>query len=203
MAEQLTNRFDFESLFTTPLGQEPPSDSPLDDRTDAALEARFRSYRQADDLNWLLEGIGKPQEALEAPAGTKTAASDDWSLKGLAGATATDLGMGAVEGPRQAVGGMRDAAQSILDFTDTVGDWAESKFALGGMQIMDAEGNFDPRYLDPEEWADAQRAGMTDPQLPKVGEGSTVTSSAIRSIAQFLTGFGMAGRAMGGFHVRR
>ena len=54
--------FDFEKLFDIPQGEALPSDGPDDDRTDAALVSRERSYQQAGDLNWLLEGSQPPAD---------------------------------------------------------------------------------------------------------------------------------------------
>ena len=176
-------RFDFEKLFAVPNGEELPNDAPDDDRTDAAMESRFQSYRQGEDLNWLLEATeppARPQEAQSAETGTP---------RGLADAAAMDIGMGAVESPRQIVGGMRDAVQSIVDLEEEViglSGFLERGLPLGGVRI--GSGGFD--YLSPDELAAAKEAG--EEELPQIGEPRTVTGGAVRSISQFLTGFRLA-----------
>ena len=114
------DRFDFEKLFDVPNGEPLPSDSPNDDRTDAAMAARIRSYRQAEDLNWLLDGaepsVREGGPAIDAGGGDVAGKTKGQPLRigpaelpGIAGAAAMDMGMGAVEALRQVVGGMRDA----------------------------------------------------------------------------------------------
>ena len=99
---------------------------------------------------------------------------------------------GVIEGPRQAVGGMRDAVQSIMDFEESFTDVAgrlESLVPLGGVQIYDQEGRFRPDYLSPEEWQRAMAEGGQE-ALPPIGEPSTLTGAGIRGITQFVRRFG-------------
>jgi hypothetical protein len=139
---QLTPQsFDFERLFDVPQGAALPSDGPASDRTDTALESRARAYRQADDLNWLLQGTGVRRVPLSESEDSELPAQADNAsrgLRGLSSAAAMDLGLGAVETPRQVVGGMRDAVQSMIDLEeDVVGlsGWLERNFPAGGIRI--------------------------------------------------------------------
>lgn len=194
MPEPLSDRFDFEKLFTVPNSEPLPSDGVSDDRTDAGLIAREQSYRQADDLNWLLEGtepaVTEGGPAIDIGGGTTAVKPKGQPLRiapeglpGMAGAIATDMGMGAVEAPRQAVGGMRDAVQSIIDIGEEVDRWK----SLGGITFTDEEGNLSIDYKNADEWralVDANQ--VTEPDLPTVSAASTVTGGGIRAITQFM-----------------
>lgn len=181
--------FGFDGLFATSAGEPLPSDAPGTDRVDNAIQERERSYKQADDLNWLIEGTQQAQEPQEPEAATE----DEPEPPGLAGAILRDVGRGAAELPAQVVGGFRDAAQSVLDLGNTL----EEMMPLGGGQIFDAQGNFDPRFLSSQELA-ADRAEGESLELPGVREPTTITGGAVRGISQFLAGFGVAGKAIGG-----
>ena len=94
-----------------------------------------------------------------------------------------DLGMGAVEAPRQVVGGMRDATQSIID----LGEEADRWHSLGGITFTDEKGNFSLDYKSPSEWRALTEGGqVTEPDLPTVSAPSTVTGGGIRAITQFM-----------------
>ena len=180
--------FDFEKLFDSPSGDALRDDGIGNDRTDTALVARERSYRQGIDFSWLLEGARKPTDSMELRQPTDSADATR-GLPGLAGAMAADMGMGAVEGPRQIVGGMRDAVQSIVDMGEIADEW----HSLGGITFTDEQGNFSMDLKSAAEWRALTGAGqVTEPDLPTVGGASTITGRGVRSIAQFLTGFRLA-----------
>jgi hypothetical protein len=164
-------------------------DAPDDDRTDNALKARVEAYEQGDALNWLLEG----SETQEQPEAKTTEAKPNGKAQ-LEGSMLGTVAAGISELPRQALGGVRDAAQSILEF----GDWVESKAGLGGIQIFDEEGNIAPELLSGTSFAAKRKKGMKGPTLPDVGEPKTVIGGAVRPIARFLGPFGLAAKAMGG-----
>lgn len=177
-----SDSFDFEKLFDAPEGEPLPSDGPNDDRTDMALGSRLRAYRQADDLNWLLDGTRTPANSLQEQRAPKALEDGTRDLPGLAGAGAKDVGMGATEAPRQIVGGMRDAVQSIVDMGKMADEWR----SLGGITFTDEQGNFSLDYKSPSEWRALTEGGqVTEPDLPTVGAPSTTTGGAVRAISQF------------------
>lgn len=178
---------DFDKLFGTFAGDDLPDDAPGDDRSDSAVMERERSYRQAVDLDWLV-GSEEPQQ---------DQGEEERGPLGLAGAAAADMAMGAVEGPRQVLGGMRDMAQSVLDLSDWAGDLAEKQFPIGGLQIFDKDGNFDLSVLSSKELKKAREKGLTGLELPDIKDPETNTGAAVRGISQFLSGFGVAGKVLG------
>lgn len=158
-----------------------PDDAPGNDRTDLALRARASIKDNASNLDWLL---GSP--SLTAPSGptieqlirgNEPKAADT----GVAASVLSDVGRGLVEGPRQAVGGVRDAAQAMIDLWDEAGDWLESKVPLGGIELMNSAGQIVPRRVGPDELA-ARDGSVT---LPEVAKAETVTGGMIRGISQF------------------
>lgn len=108
----------------------------------------------------------------------------DWASKFATGAAAvaSDVGRGAIEAPRQIIGGVRDAAQAAIDGVGAVGDWLSTNVA-----DLDALAGFPPK------------AGTTTvmPQLPGVKQPSTTTAGMVRGISQFLAGFIGGGKALG------
>jgi hypothetical protein len=96
-----------------------------------------------------------------------------------------DVARGATEAPRQAVGGVRDAAQSILDF----GDWIETQAPLGGVQVFNEAGEFDPRILSGKSFAKERKKGRKL-ELPDVSEAKSTTGNVIRHVTQFMVPYG-------------
>src|SRR3990167_9598231 len=160
-------------------------DTPNDDRTDNALKARTNAYEQGDALNWLLEGTETQEQPMPQTRPTKKNGAEPLSQEG--GMVTVDIG-------RQTIGGVRDAAQNILE----LGDWIESKAGLGGIQIFDEEGKIAPELLSGTTFAAKRKKGMTGPILPDVGQPQTIAGGIVRPIAQFLAPFGLASKAMGG-----
>lgn len=79
--------------------------------------------------------------------------------------------------PRQAVGGVRDAAQAMLDFIGWVAEEGVSPVAeTVGLPAMPEGSRF---------------------TLPEVSEPTGILGSVTRVIAQFATGFGIAGKVLG------
>lgn len=142
-----------------------PDDAPGVDTVDQALVARAEEHEQGQDLKWLLE-TAPPPDTTDSAVGA--------AVTGLA------------ELPRQALGGVRDAAQEILD----LGTWLEEKVPLGGVQILDEEGNFAPKFVGPEELEK-----LKPPELPTVDPAKTTGGAVVRSVAQFLAPFSVISKA--------
>lgn len=149
-------------------------DGPNDDRTDHALRGRSDAYEQAGALQWLMESAPAPKPE------AKPARSVEGAAKTGSGALSTIV-TGFGEAPRQALGGIRDAAQSTLEFGDWVGQYLPGDF-YEGMRALEAK---------------LTGVGIGD-QLPDVGEPKTAIGSGVRAISQFLAPFGVAGKLMGG-----
>ena len=162
---------------TTALPGDLLNDAPGDDRTDHALKARYQSFEEADALAWLLDG-------------TDASAQPDIEPEARAAGTGSPAGTiarGFAELPRQAVGGVRDAAQNILDFADWLGQAAEQRLPIGGVQLFDAAGNFNVDYVPPTALAKGRAAGtIGTPSIPDVGQPQTTAGSVIRPITQFM-----------------
>jgi len=141
-------------------------DGPTDDRTDHALKARADGYQQANDLELMLNSVELPPQEGGSAVGTVVE------------------GFGEI--PRQALGGVRDAAQSTLEFLEYLGANAEALAPIGGLQIFE-DGEFSPAYIPPSELAAGRKAGtVTSPDLPDVGKPRTALGSGVRSITQFV-----------------
>jgi hypothetical protein len=170
-------------------------DAPGDDRTDNALKARTEAYDQALDLDWMLQAV-EPAEAAtpeqEPERGSKTELLSrfmETAALGVLGAKASfsgdlargavrlapkvakDVGLGAIEAPRQIVGGIRDAVQSIVDFSD----WSA--------QIL-------PGYSTVKEFEDALESRIGELKLPEVSEAKSATGSGLRAISPFVSRYG-------------
>jgi len=92
--------------------------------------------------------------------------------------------------PRQALGGVRDAAQSFLEFAEWAGARAEENFPLGGVQVFDEAGNFAPSYVPPAELEKGRAGGkIKNPKLPDVGASSITAGAVVRSVTQFMVPF--------------
>jgi hypothetical protein len=162
---------------TTALPGDLLNDAPGDDRTDHALKARYQSFEEADALAWLLDGTdASAQPDTERDAhGARTGSPAGTIVRGFA------------ELPRQAVGGVRDAAQNILDFSDWLGQAAEQRLPIGGVQIFDKEGNISFDYIPPATLKAGRDAGTIEtPDLPDVGQPQTTAGAIIRPITQFM-----------------
>lgn len=112
-------------------------------------------------------------EALAAQASMEAGAGD--TLKAVAG----DVAGGTIEAPRQAVGGVRDAAQSTVDFIQ----WAGG--SLGNLARRAA--GKEPLDLSTED----------NFKLPGVAAPRTATGAAVRNAAQFFAEFAGVGKVTG------
>lgn len=97
-------------------------------------------------------------------------------------AVAKDVGGGLRDAPGQVLGGVVDAFSEMDQFMQQV-------LPIGGMQLFDKDGNFDPSLISSEEvlrqhGADEDLFSMIAPD-----KSDTVTGGFVRATAQFLTGF--------------
>lgn len=101
----------------------------------------------------------------------------DWAKR--AGA---DVGGGTVEAPRQAVGGVMDALGEMDQFMQQV-------LPIGGVQIWDDSGAFNPAFISSDQMMANNKAGEDLFTMLAPAEADTATGGFVRSTAQFLTGF--------------
>lgn len=118
----------------------------------------------------------------ETAAAAADALAKRRSMLETAGAVGKDIAKGAMETPRQIMGGMRDAVQAAINGIGAVGDWLNTNVA-----DLDAAVGLTPKA--------GQKTEM--PQLPGVKQAESVTGGVVRSVAQFLTGFVGAGKVLG------
>lgn len=123
------------------------------------------------------------QPAGDAPEDAAPAEGQTW--QDYAKAALMDMGEGAVEAPRQAVGGMMEAVTEA-------GEFVADMFNIGELQITNPEtGELDLDLLSREEVL-AQREEFPDREIiaqMTPPEADSVTGNFVRSTAQFLTGF--------------
>ena len=162
------------------------NDAPGHDTTDIALASRAEAYNKADALGWLLEGQeSAPEEnAAQPPAAEDNTSYVNASKRNFSFAGKVLTGFG--EGPIQAVGGVRDAAQNMLD----LGEWFEKVRPVGGPRILNDKGQFDPGFAAPGE--------TTHIELPNIRAPETAYGKGVRAITQFLIPFGGVGKLLGG-----
>jgi hypothetical protein len=142
------------------------NDAPGDDRTDNALKARTEAYDQALDLDWMLNVTDSPKGenvAQEAKTENPVRALLNGSAK-AAPAIGWDIARGATEIPMQTLGGVRDAAQAVLDF----GEWAGSYLPAWGQGEM-------------------REKLVKDFELPNVPEAESVSGGMVRTITPFVS----------------
>lgn len=132
----------------------------------------------------LLQRFGKAADT--APAAKKdqdkkvpTAAEEGAGVAAAAGAVASDIGRGIVDLPGAVVSGVRDGAQEFLDSTRDLADWIDGE--LLGLEV------------DPPE----DRLQL--PDAPEWAEPESTTGNVVKGVAQFLAGFGVAGKALKGW----
>ena len=101
----------------------------------------------------------------------------DWAMT-----IAKDVGGGIVEAPQQVVGGVVDALGEVDQFM-------QQAIPIGGLQLFDDAGNFDPSFLSGEQMIDAAKAEEDLFSMIAPDEADTVTGGFVRATSQFLTGF--------------
>lgn len=140
------------------------------DTTSDNVSSGFTQAREASDLARLREEARANIAATgSAPAPEEEAPEE--SFLQSAGRTGLSVGKdlmgGLVEGPRQVIGGARDAVQNTLQALDSMAMWLDEN--VGTPELLKGD------------------VGRID--MPQVDEPSTVTGGAIRSVSQFVTGF--------------
>lgn len=97
-------------------------------------------------------------------------------------AVGKDVARGATEAIPQAFGGFVDAIGEVDQFMQSV-------LPIGGMQLWDKDGNFDPSLISNADMKALEKADQTlfDMVAPK--DADSVTGGIVRAGSQFLTGF--------------
>lgn len=133
------------------------------------------------------DAFGRPVFERSAPEGGGDAPDTERTFFDTLGAVAADAGRGAVEAPRQMVGGLRDAAQAALDL---VGEIDSPLF----VQITDPNtGRFAPDVLTAET---AAARGLQPAELPDIRDAESTTGGVVRVATQFLAPFSIARKAL-------
>lgn len=101
----------------------------------------------------------------------------DWAK-----AIAKDVGVGLTEAPKQVIGGVVDALGEVDQFM-------QQAIPIGGLQLFDDAGNFDPSFLSGEQMIEAAKAEEDLFSMIAPEDADTVTGGFVRATAQFLTGF--------------
>lgn len=149
------------------------------EKFDDMLLDRTRQVEEDQYLDWLAQDQADSMAEGGTPVPETSFIGDLWRAVKRAGAsTARDV----VGAPKQVLGGVRDAAQSMLDLVDLAGDAVAEGAALAG--------------LESKERAAALKADK-GVQLPEVGVPAGALGSTIRNVSQFLVGFGAAGKVLG------
>ena len=96
----------------------------------------------------------------------------------------------------------RAAARGAIKGIDAVigiGDILQDAVPLPGMQLFDMDGNFDPKFVGADEIAADTKVrneqGYSFAPNP-IDAPETITGNVTQGVAQFLAGFGLAGRAL-------
>lgn len=193
-------------------GEEDLSLQPVEpDVEDKTLDAEYRQQLQSaeddDAVDWMKQmttqmGIQDPNaapvagpegEALPVDPNAEAAPGDERSL---ARRIAGDIGTGIVEAPKQIVGGARDAVvEGFMGLEDAIAPLLPG--IKGGIQIWDKDGNFDLKLLSSEEREQFLKEGGKDLRtgIPDVADAESYTGAFVEGLSQFLTGFGVAGKA--------
>lgn len=111
--------------------------------------------------------------------------ADDTLMSGVmnwAKRAAVDVGKGLPEIPSQAVGGVIDALGEMDQFM-------QQALPIGGMQLFDDAGNFDPSFLSNDQMMANNKAGEDLFSMIAPEDADTMTGGFVRATTQFLTGF--------------
>lgn len=165
-----------------------------------------------DDLDQILKATKAPQvqaeaEVVDAP---EIAADQPPPMPEADQPTAPMLdSLGSAVSPQGLSAGVRNvaeipraAARGALRGVDAVigiGDILQDVMPLPGMQLFDMDGNFDPKFVTAEEVDRDTKArndqGYSAFPVP-IDPPKTITGNLTQGAAQFLAGFGLAGRAL-------
>lgn len=151
------------------------------------------------DGDWAAIDAFVAEQSAASPAPAAPAEAAPAKAEGEESTTAKvvkDVAKGATEVPRAIAHGAVDAFNEVADLAGSFGQWVEDKVGLGGFSVG-ADG---VSLLSADELA-AKRAageGLADQRLPNVDAPESVTGGVVEGVAQFITGFGAAGKAMKG-----
>lgn len=156
----------------------------VDARGDAAIDDFLNTplVPEATPKEPTPEGQGEGQSVVDVlnkvamPSGGEKP-SEGGGVKGVL----KDMAKGATEAPLQIVGGFMDAINEAGEFLQDV-------TGIGGLQIMNDDGEFDLDYLTAEEWkAEGKEDALIAMLTPD--DADSATGGFVRATAQFLTGF--------------
>lgn len=161
-----------------------------DDQRSEALKDRYDQIEREHAEEWLTRSIGASTGELIAkeangapqsrsPLDTVLGRPDLKPSAERLGAAAKDVGGGVVEAIPQAAGGARDAVQAALNAVEAIGT---------------SLGNYTRKQTGKAPLTEAELAKLHI-ELPDIEQADTNTGGAIRKVAQFLVGFGAAGKA--------
>lgn len=104
------------------------------------------------------------------------------------GPVLSDLGQGAIDAPRQILGGVLDAGNNLSRFADQVIQHADAAGLPDAyVRLFDKDGNWAPQIESAASFRAAQAAGTDDVvQLPTTGGPDSVTGALIRAGTAFL-----------------
>jgi hypothetical protein len=185
----------------TPKPPDSQGDGGEDDSSSDDLTSDYAAHR--DELSQDA-AVAEMRAAFSGGAKTmiapKPAQTTTSGAKSPVGSAAMDVMHGVGEAPTAIKAGIRDAFQSTLNLADEVGDWVREKVPdwLGGGIVGDEHGVQVMGKKAYEEWKAKHGVTKDVPTLPEVNQPKSTTGGVIKGIAQFLTGFAAAGKAMGG-----
>lgn len=126
------------------------------------------------------------EPAKPEPGGSPAAAEEPDALPGRvmqwAKGIGKDIGGGLVDAPGQVVGGVIDALGEMDQFM-------QQAIPIGGAQLFDDAGNFDPSFITSKEMMENNKAGEDLFTMLAPEQSDTVTGSFVRATSQFLTAF--------------
>lgn len=157
-----------------------------------------------------------PAAAVTIPAGGETAAVPPQAsetgadgldavpgLTGMASSLAKlligvskDGAKGLTEAPAQSVGG-------VIDAVGEMDQAMQELIPIGGAQLFNDKGEFDPSLISHDQMQIAEKAGNDLFAMVAPDKADTITGGFVRSTAQFLTAFLPASRAVAGLKTMR
>lgn len=101
-----------------------------------------------------------------------------------------DIGKGALETPRQALSGVAEGVNEMLQLAEDVGEKLIDVGLPSSFLQVTKDGKFDVKLLSPEETTQAREAGNIELfQLPEGTDPESVTGNLVRETSKFLFGF--------------
>lgn len=119
---------------------------------------------------------------------------------GALGSVAKDVGLGALDAPRQLIGGGLDLVNNIWNFADVAVKQAETA-GLPNVyfRLFDESGKWAPGVQSQEDFRSAQAAGEQHVfQVPTTGKSEQITGQIVRTAVPFLLGRGVTGSPLAG-----